>query len=295
MPWIVCACWFVATGAIPALTPEARNRSESPRSFAANMLSLDEPARGIQSDLALRTRHSEAVEELLQESEASDEPLFDARWHIDFGLRMSHTKLGGTKQQLDRRLDLPMKLDVLGAWNHPTTPLDRRSSLGLSSLFLGLGREESDWLTWTWYFAGGAAKDSTHQRIGPVNFEVDFKYATYLTGIRAEAYPWLQPVLRDEITLGESVRDSRPYVYGGLETGFINAEGKGSYRFAPFTIYSDKVTVRDWVTSMYVGMGWRFPIDSHWSFTLSGDYAFHFYRPEEYNSWNVITGFRYQW
>ena len=52
--------------------------------------------------------------------------------------------------------------------------------------------------------------------------------------------------------------------------------------------------MRDWVFSCLGGLGWRLPIDNHWSFSVAGDYKLHFYRPEEYNGWNIITSLRYQ-
>ena len=216
------------------------------------------------------------------------------RWHIDFGFRTSHTKLSSTEQQLDRRLDLPLKTDILGVYDHPTTPIDRKSALGLNTFFLGVGRSEADWLAWSCYLVGGFSEDKKRQRFLNQRLSVSFKYALVLLGLKAEVYPWGQPRHDETETWNQRFRSSRPYVYGGVETGYISGEGRGRFSVFPAGVYADKVTVRDWVVGIPLGLGWRLPLGKHWSFTMSGDYTFHLYRPQEYNSWNVITGFRYR-
>jgi len=221
-------------------------------------------------------------------------PVGDKPWHIDLAIRTSHTKLASTKQQLNRRLDLPLKTDWLNMWHRPRTPMDRKTNLWLNALSLGIGRQETDWLTWTWYFVGGAGKDDDHQRILATNFEVHFKYASCYTGLKAEIYPWGGPAYRNKLTWKERLRASRPYLYTGFETGYVSGEGRGHYAVATRTLYADKVTVRDWLFGTLAGVGWRIPLNERWSISISGDYTYHFYRPDEYNSWNLITGLRYR-
>lgn len=217
----------------------------------------------------------------------------DKPWHIEFGVRDSCTKLGETKQLLDRRLDLPLRLDIYNFFDSPETPIDRKSDFLLLSAYLGFGRQETDWLIWTLYAGGGAGSNGDHQRVGLVNLEVDFKYAYAYTGATAEIYPWRLPQRADFAGWDESLRASRPFVTTGLETGYVSAEGRGHWGIAPFKLYKDKVVVRDWITSFNLGLGWNLPISQRWSLVLAGDYRWHFYRPDEYNSWTITTTLRY--
>lgn len=215
-------------------------------------------------------------------------------WHLDLGFRVSHTKLGSTEQQLDRRLDIPLQADVLGVFRHPTTPIDRKSNLGLNSGFIGVGRAENEKLTWTWYFAGGAGEDRSDQRWLHLRLKVNFKYGSYLTGVTTEYYPWGRPVYSDLQDWSHRFRKSRPYIYGGVEGGYVSGQGKGEYTAFGRTLYKDGVTVRDWVVGFPIGLGWRIPLAEQWSLAFAGGYTFHLYRPEEYNGWSFATGLRYR-
>ncbi len=216
------------------------------------------------------------------------------RWHLDIGLRTSHTKLSSTEQQLDRRLDLPLKTDILGVFSRPSTPIDRKSNLGLNSAFIGVGRAENEKLTWTWYFAGGTGEDRSDQRWLHLRLKVNFKYGTYLTGVSTEYYPWGRPEYSGLRTWGQRFQKSRPYVYSGIEGGYISGQGKGEFTVFGRGLYKDGVTVRDWVVGFPIGLGWRIPLTEQWSFALAGGYTFHVYRPDEYNGWNFLTGLRYR-
>jgi hypothetical protein len=225
-------------------------------------------------------------------------------WHVELGFRNSYTKLAETRRLLDRRLEIPLKFDVFGVFNHPDTPLDRKTDLSLTSFYLAAGRQETDWLVWNLFVGGGGAKDHSHQRFLNANLEVDFRYALVYTGLTAEIYPWLVPRpppckrgarggLSDRMDWSDRLSASRPYVVTGLETGYVSGEGRGHYSLAPFRVYADHEKVRDWITSYILGLGWAVPLDTRWSVNLTGDYRFHFYRPDEYDSWVVSAGLRY--
>lgn len=213
---------------------------------------------------------------------------------MDLALRGSYTRFGGTKQQLDRRLDLPLKLDVLGVWNSPQTPLDRRTDLGLATAYIGLGAEANEWMVWTVYAGGGAGRDSEHQRFGTLNLETAFEYLHVYTGVLLEMYPWGRPAVSARLGFVDSIKASRPYLLAGLELGFVEAKGRGHFSAAPIRLYEDSYSVRDWLVSHLIGAGWGFPIDDRWAFNVSTHYAFHYYRPGEYNSWVVTTSLRYE-
>jgi len=183
--------------------------------------------------------------------------------------------------------------DVFNVFDHPYTPLDRRTDLSLMSLYLGAGRQESDWFIWNLYVGGIGAGDHSHQRFLNANLEVDFSYALVYTGLTAEIYPWHVPHPADHMDWSHRLSASRPYVVTGLETGYISGEGRGHYSIAPFRVYADHEIVRDWITSYILGLGWAVPLNSRWSVNLTGDYRFHFYRPDEYDSWVVSAGLRY--
>ncbi len=230
----------------------------------------------------------------------SDDPVAEAPangpnrpWHVEFGYHGSHTKLAETKRMLDRRLDIPMKFDVLDVFHHPDTPLDRKSNLSLASIYLAVGRQESDWFVWNLQIGGGGASDQTHQRFLNANLEVSFRYALAYTSLMAEIYPWSVPAPLDEMNWTQRLSASRPFVVTGLQTGYVNGEGQGHYSIAPFRIYGDRERIRDWITAYVAGVGWALPLDGHWTLQLIGDYRFHFYRPDEYDSWTVTTGLRY--
>jgi len=215
-------------------------------------------------------------------------------WHIEIGFHGSHTKLAETKRLLDRRLEIPLRYDVLDVFDHPGTPLDRKSDLALTSFYVGAGRQESDWLVWNLYAGGGGARDHTHQRFINANLEVSFRYALAYTGVTAEIYPWRVPHPTPEMDWSQRISASRPYVVTGMETGYVSGEGRGHYSLAPFRIYQDQVKIRDWITSYNLGLGWALPLDDRWSVNVTGDFRFHFYRPDEYDSWVVSVGLRYQ-
>jgi len=221
-------------------------------------------------------------------------PLPDKRWHVDLGFRHGFPDLDSTKQQLDRRMDLPLRLDVLGVFDRPYTPIDRRSDQGFTSLYGGIGRQENPLFLWTYYVGGGAGDDINHGRFLIETLEVDFKYDFYYTGFLAEYYPWEIPTIHTNPTWEERLRASRPYLLAGLESGYVSSDGEGDFAIAGLTVYHDELKVRDWLFGCRVGLGWNVPVSNDWSINLSGDYTFHFYRSEEYNGWAVTTGFRYR-
>jgi len=218
----------------------------------------------------------------------------DSRWHFDVGLRVGHTRLRSTKQQLDRRLDLPMKLDIFNVFHSPQTPIDRKSEMGLNTIYLGAGFQQSDWLIWDFYVGGGAGKDGEHQRFANLNLDVEFEYAHIYTGVQCEMYPWGTPDYLNHLDWDQRLRASRPYIMTGFETGYVDGAGRGHFSVAPIRIYEDEVNVRDWLFSYLLGLGWAIPVDENLSFNISTHYSFHFYRPEEYNSWNFVTALRYR-
>ena len=216
------------------------------------------------------------------------------RWHLDLAFRGSHNKLASTKRQLDRRLELPLRTDVFGVFDRPYTPIDRKTDLGFSTWYAGVGREENTHLVWTYYVGAGAGKDINHQRFLYQTLEVDFKYGYYYTGITAEYYPWEVPAVPAAPSWEQRLRTSRPFLLAGFESGYGSAEGEGDYTVSGVNTYHDELKIRDWLFSCLLGLGWALPLDDHWSINLSGDYKFHFYRPEEYNGWNVTTAVRYR-
>ena len=243
------------------------------------------------------------VSETVPASDTSDSPPTDAdrvldrphkRWHMDLGIRNSFPKLDSTEKQLDLRMDLPLKLDILGVFDRPYTPVDRRSDQGYQSLFAGFGRQENPRFLWTYYFGGSSGKDINHGRFLIETLEVDFKYNFYYTGISAEYYPWKVPTIHATPTWEERLLASRPYLLTGLETGYVSSEGEGDLAIAGLTVYHDELKIRDWLFGCYIGLGWDLPLNDRWSINVSSDYDFHFYRAEEYNGWNVTIGTRYR-
>lgn len=215
-------------------------------------------------------------------------------WHLDVGTRTSILKLDEADRALDRRLDLPMKLDVLGVYRHPDTPLDRNTNLGLTTLYLGVGRRESNRITWTAYAGGGAWSDKTRQNALNTVLDVRFRYAAYYAGVNVEFHPWGYAVGRADMTWTQRIEESRPFVLTSLETGYVSAEGKGYLSLASIRLYSDSKKIRDWTFSWLLGLGLEVPMDQRWSFNFSGGYRFHFYRPDQYNGWDITSVMRYR-
>lgn len=215
-------------------------------------------------------------------------------WYVDFGLRIGYTRLDESSDLLARRLEIPFRLDILDIWEHPDTPLDRRSRAGLSTFYLGIGRRQNEWLTWNFYLGGGSGSDRNDQRLANLNVNVDFKYLYYYFGFSADLYPWGIPVYRQYPNWLECFLASRPYVLTGFETGIVRAKGEGNFKFAPLVLYADQGKVRDWLISFQAGVGWELPINERWSFNVAVYHAFHFYRPDEYNSWDAVFAFRYR-
>lgn len=219
---------------------------------------------------------------------------FKKTWHLDIGVRTSGLKLASTKQKLDRRLDIPLKLDVLGVYGNPTTPLDRKSELGLNTMSFGFGRSESERFGWNIYGGFGVGEDRNRRSFLLSTLDVNFKYAAYYAGFAAEYYPWTRPDGNPKMTWTERFQRAKPYFIGGFEVGFVSAEADGDFTVASVTIYKDGETIRDWIFSIPVGVGWAMPLSDRWSFQAVLDYRFHFYRPEEYNGWNLTTGLRWR-
>lgn len=228
----------------------------------------------------------------VREPETPDADLFKKSWHLDLTLRTGELKLASSKQKLDRRLDLPLKLDVFGAYHHPTTPIDRKSSLGLNTMAIGLGRDESEHFGWNIYAGFGIGADTNHQSAPLSTLDVDFRYAVYYSGITAEYYPWARPRPGPKMTWTERFRRGKPYFVAGFEVGYVSAEADGDLKYVALPIYKDGETIRDWIFSVPFGIGWAMPINERWSFQTVGDYRFHFYRPEEYNGWNLTASLR---
>ena len=218
----------------------------------------------------------------------------DRFWYLDLGFRMGITKLGWTENQLDRRLNRIQGVDVLGVFESPTTPLDRKSEFGLTTAYIGVGRRETEWLTWNFYFGTGMGGDKDHQRVANVNMDVNFDYAIYYTGLTVDMYPWGLAKRGRYDNLWEHIRASRPYAVTGFEVGYVRARGGGTFRAAPLTLYEDHQWVEDWLFSYLVGLGWEIPINHRWVFNLQLHYTQHFYKPEEYNSWNLTYALRYE-
>jgi len=213
-------------------------------------------------------------------------------WHLDFGVRTAYPRLRWTDQNLDRRLDLPLKADLLHVFEHPETPLDRKSEFGLSSLYFGIGRTATKRVVWSVYGGGGVASDRTDQSFLNTALDVRFRYAFYYLGALVEYYPRGTPEAASGLTLGSSLRAGRPFLFSGLETAYISGWGKGDYRVSGLVLYEDAAYVRDWLFNVPIGVGWSIPLSDRWSLQLMGDYRFHFYRPEEYNGWHLMTGLR---
>ena len=218
----------------------------------------------------------------------------DTFWYLDMGFRMGVTRLHGTKNRLDRRLDLPRKIDVLGVFESPVTPIDRKSELGLTTSYIGIGRRETEWLTWNFYLGLGVGGDRDRQRWLNANQIVNFDYGMYYTGMTVDIYPWGLTQRGRYANVKEQLKAGRPYFVTGIEIGYLRARGWGHFAIAPVRIYSDSQRIEDWLFSYLIGFGWEVPINERWAFSLQVHHTFHFYRPEEYNSWNVTHALRYR-
>jgi hypothetical protein len=218
----------------------------------------------------------------------------DKFWYLDIGFRSGYTRLESTADRLQTRLDLPLKLDVFGMFESPYTPMDRKSDFALTTQYIGIGRRETDWLTWNFYFGFGIGGDRNKQRFANANLEVNFEYAAYYTGLTADIYPWGIPKDRNYVNAKERMKASRPFLLTGFELGYIRARGWGDFSLAPLEIYSDSQYVEDWLFGWLAGAGWEFPIANNWAFHLSGHYTFHAYRPDEYNGFNMVGTLRYR-
>ncbi|MFH0982125.1 MAG: hypothetical protein V2A79_11355 [Planctomycetota bacterium] len=218
----------------------------------------------------------------------------DTFWYLDLGFRMGITRLHSTEDRLDRRLNDPLKLDAFGVFEHPTTPIDRKSDFALTTAYIGIGWRETEWLTWNFYLGSGVGGDRDHQRWLNSNLEVNFDYALYYTGMTVDVYPWGLARRGRYADFKEHLKAGRPYLVTGIEIGYLRARGWGHFALAPITLYSDSQRIEDWLFSYLVGCGWEVPINERWAFNLSVHYTFHFYRPEEYNGWNVTYALRYR-
>ncbi len=276
----------VALTVVPREKTLDRDNATSPPKW----LTLHDPApeNATARQVAFRTgRFNQKVDR----SKQPPEP-FKKSWHLDIALRTGGTKLASTKQKLDRRLDLPLKLDVLGVFKHPTTPIDRKSELGLNTMSFGFGRAETEKVGWNIYGGFGIGADRSHQRFLMTTLDVNFKYGVYYTGFTAEYYPWSRPKGYYDMSWTERFEQAKVYFVGGVEVGFVSAEADGDYSIWSTTLYKDGETIRDWTFSVPLGIGWAMPLDEEWTLQTVLDFRYHFYRPEEYNGWNLVSALR---
>lgn len=216
-------------------------------------------------------------------------------WYLDMGFRLGQVALGSTSSQLDHRLDPLLALDWAHVFDRPYTPRDRKTDWGMTTQYLGIGRRETDWFTWNFYLGYGFGGDPNHDRVANLNIDVDFQYNFIYTGLTTDLYPWGKPRHGNYPDWKERLYASRPYILSGFELGYLRARGRGYIKFAPIgKLYQDSQAVEDWLFSYLIGLGWEVPIDERWSFTTSAHYTFHFYRPEEYNGYNITIAFRYR-
>ncbi|MGB0715914.1 MAG: hypothetical protein ACPGXK_08550 [Phycisphaerae bacterium] len=214
-------------------------------------------------------------------------------WHIDLGFRVSHTKLAETGGMLEDRLETPMAFDVFNLFDSPQSPLDRKSEGRLNALYLGFGRSENDWLTWSLYFVGGAITDHETQRRSVLKLKTTFEYGNYMLGLKTELYPWGRPDSSFDMSWQERLENTKPFFFTGVETGYVSGGGRGRYEVASIPLYRDEVKIRDWVVGIPIGVGLWLPLDDRWSFIMSADYSWHVYRSDEYSGWNLNAGLRY--
>ncbi len=216
-------------------------------------------------------------------------------WYLDSGFRLGQVRLEETSKQLDLRLDTLMALDTVHMFDEPVTPRNRKTDWGMTTQYLGLGRRETDWLTWNFYLGYGFGGDLNHDRRVILNIDVDFQYNIVYTGLTTDLYPWGKPKHANYPNWRERLYASRPFLLSGFEIGYVRGRGRGYVGLAPIgKIYKDSQSIEDWLFSYLVGLGWEVPIDDRWSFGTSIHYTFHFYRPEEYNGYNITTAFRYR-
>lgn len=215
-------------------------------------------------------------------------------WYLDMGLRMGYIRLRETRRELEARLNPVLKLDAVDMFTRPYTPLDRKTDFGMQTSYYGIGRREADWFTWNFYLGGGAGGDYWDEAVGPIQVDVDFNYFIIFSGLTADIYPWGKPLNTTYPNWRERLYGSRPYLLTGIESGVVNAEGRGFIRIWPIKVYRDRQPVNDILFSTLFGLGWEVPVDSRWSLGLSVHYTFHVYRPDEYNGWNVTYALRYK-
>jgi len=237
---------------------------------------------------------SPETEKSNSKSERPEGSEIDKPWHLDLSFRSFHPRLSETKAMLDQRLKVPMRMDWAHLFDEPYTPVDRNTDWGFGGLSIGVGRQENDWLLWTVYGGGGSGEDRNFQRILFETLEVNFKYRYVYFGGEAEIYPWKIPTVRPQMSFDEKLRASRPFLLTGLEAGYVSSDGEGAFRAFQIPTYRDSAHIRDWVSNLRLGLGWSFPLSTSFSLQLSGDYAFNFYRPDEYNGWQLIAGLRYR-
>ncbi|MCP4590477.1 MAG: hypothetical protein GY842_07025 [bacterium] len=218
----------------------------------------------------------------------------DTFWYLDLGFRMGITRLHETEDRLDRRLNELQKVDLFGVFESPETPIDRKSQFALATAYIGIGRRETEWLTWNFYFGSGVGGDRDHQRWQLANQDVNFDYALFYSGMTVDLYPWGLCQRGSYASFTEHLKAGRPYFVTGAEIGYLRARGWGRFSISPFTIFSDSQRVEDWLFSWLVGVGWEVPVNDRWAFNLQIHYTTHFYRPDEYNSWNLTYAWRYR-
>lgn len=215
-------------------------------------------------------------------------------WHFDIGVRSHHPRLQETRDVLRERLDAPLKLDFAHVFSQPYTPIDRNTDWGCGSGFLGFGRQQSDWLIWNVHAGGSWGEDRNFSRFLVTSLGVNFKYQSFYVGGDIEIYPWKVPEVRPEMKIGERLRASRPFILTGIEAGYVRADCQGAFRIFRLPVYRDEEHVRDWIGNYFIGLGWSVPLSDSVSWNIAGDYAFNFYRANEFNSWNLITGLRFR-
>ena len=175
--------------------------------------------------LAERWIHQEVIHQEVHPSQnpSTENPVQDLtmhpdpelrKWHVDMGIQTSFSKLSSTEQKLDRQLDWPLKTDVLNVFTRPRTPIDRKSTFSLNTIYFALGKRVSDRVIINGYLEFAPGVDRDHQQFLFADLRINFEYSSYLIGLQAEYYPWGFPQYHNDTDWKKRMDASRLYFFG---------------------------------------------------------------------------------
>ena len=136
-------------------------------------------------------------------------------WFVMFGNTNNHPALRDASRTIDRQLNLPFRLIAPG-FDDIRTFKDQADDFGIWSPMVGIGRNLNEY--WDVFLQVGYSRWTIPTRqtnvsifLLPLHTDIQLTRSNFFVGGGATYFPWRMPELRSYDTIGERLRNSKPY------------------------------------------------------------------------------------